>query len=107
MTNSEIELLKEWELILRNIMDYATIGRVKGIKFIIHTNENTGENRPHLHVETSDASISVAIDNGDILARSNKISPPQLKDAKKWMNEHNDFIKSKWNELSNGIQIAV
>ena len=107
MTEADIILLKEWTQILENITDFAIIGRVNGIKFIIHTNENTGENTPHLHVETSSAALSIAIDDGRILACSGKIAPIQLKMTQEWMRDHKAFIIAKWNELANGIEIAV
>lgn len=107
MTENEKKIFLEWEHMLRNITDFVQITKINGIKFEVRTDEQSGHHRPHLHVSTSSASISIAIDNGDILAKSGKISPPQLKMATKWMKENRDLVVSKWNEFSNGIEIPV
>lgn len=106
MTENEKKTLLEWEFILKNMYDFVQVGRVNGIRFEVYPNER-GHNRPHLHVSTSDAAMSIAIDNGDILACSGKISPTQKKMAKKWIEENHDFIVSKWNEFSNGFEIEI
>ena len=51
--------------------------------------------------------MSVAIDNGDVLAHSGKISSAQKKKATEWINNNKDLLVSKWNELSNGLKIDV
>lgn len=51
--------------------------------------------------------MSVAIDDGEILASNGKISPAQKKMAKEWMKNNKDLVIAKWNEFSNGIQISV
>lgn len=107
MIENEKEIFLEWELILRNISDFVQIAKINGIKFEVRTNEQSGHHRPHLHVSTSSASLSIAIDDGEILAKSGKISPPQLKMAKEWMLKNKDLVASKWNEFSNGIEIPV
>lgn len=107
MANSEKEKLLEWELFLRNLSDFVQIEKIDGIKFEVRTNEQSGHHRPHLHVSTSSASMSIAIDNGDVLACSGKISPAQKKVAKKWMEENRDMVTAKWNEYSNGIKTSV
>lgn len=106
MTEQEKQIFLEWDMFLRNLTDYAQVGKIDGIKFEIRTNEQ-GHNRPHLHVSTSSASMSVAIDNGDVLAYSGKISPVQKKNAIEWINNNKDLLVSKWNELSNGLKIDV
>ena len=107
MTEKEQALLLEWTMILRNLTEFVQVAKINGIKFEVRTNEQSGHHRPHLHVSTSSASISIAIDNGDILAKSGKISPPQLKMATKWMQDNHELVVSKWNEFSNGIEIPV
>ncbi len=107
MTDQEINILREWELILKNITDFVQLANINGIKFIIRTNEQSGHHRPHLHVETSSASLSIAIEDGEIIAQSGKISPAQIKMAKNWIHDHNDLIINSWNEFSNGIEISV
>mgnify|MGYP005757860397 CR=1 FL=1 len=51
--------------------------------------------------------MSVAIDDGEILACSGKISPSQKKMAREWVLENKELVISKWNEFSNGIQIPI
>ena len=106
MTEEERKSLLEWEFILKNICDFVQVGRINGIRFEVYSNEQ-GNNRPHLHVSTADANMSIAIDNGDILACSGKISPAQKKMAQKWIEKNHELIVSKWNEFSNGFEIEV
>ena len=73
MTENEKKIFLEWEFILRNLSDFVQIAKINGIKFEVRTNE---------HVSTSSASMSVAIDDGEILACTGKISPAQKKMAK-------------------------
>lgn len=107
MNEEEKKKLLEWEFILRDISNFVTIKRINGIKFEVRTNEQSGHHRPHLHVSTSSASLSIAIDDGEVLAQSGKISPSQIKKAQEWMKDNYDFIVGKWNEFSNGIEIPV
>lgn len=107
MTENEKQILLEWELFLRNITDFVQIAKNNGIKYEVRTNEQSGHHRPHLHVSTSSAAMSVAIDNGEILACSGKISPVQKKMAREWMEKNKDLVIAKWNDFSNGIQIPV
>lgn len=107
MNEQEKAIFLEWVHILRNLSDFVQIGNENGIKYEIRTNEQCGHNRPHLHISTSSASMSMAIDNGEILACSGKISPAQRKAARAWMQNHKDLVKTKWNDLSNGIKIPL
>lgn len=107
MTENEKKIFLEWEVFLRNLTDFVQIAKINGIKFEVRTNEQSGHHRPHLHVSTSGASMSVAIDDGEILAYSGKISPAQKKMAREWMEKNRGLVESKWNEFSNGIQIPV
>jgi|LSQX01.1.fsa_nt_gb hypothetical protein len=106
-TKEQIEKLKEWDFVLRNLSDYVRIGNTNGIKFEIRTNEQSGHHKPHLHVSTSSADLSIAIDDGKILANSGKISPAQLKQAKEWIEDNRGLIISNWNLFSNGIKIEA
>ena len=84
MTENEKKIFLEWELFLRNLTDFVQIAKINGIKFEVRTNEQSGHHRPHLHVSTSSASMSVAIDDGEILACTGKLSPAQKKMANGW-----------------------
>lgn len=103
MTENEKKIFLEWEFFLRNITDFVQIAKTNGIKFEVRTNEQSGHHRPHLHVSTSGAAMSVA----KILVRSGKISPAQKKMAREWMEKNKDLVIAKWNDFSNGIQIPV
>ena len=107
MNEEEKKLLLEWDMILRNITDFVVVKRINGIKFEVRTDEQSGHHRPHLHVTTPSASLSIAIDDGEILAKSGKISPLQIKMAKDWIKKNNTFISEKWKEFSNGIEIPI
>lgn len=106
LTEELIEKLMEWDFILRNLSYYVRIGNTNGIKFEIRTNES-GHSEPHLHVSTSSAVLSIAIKNGELLACSGKISPAQIKQAKKWIEDNHDLIVDHWNLFSNGIKIEA
>lgn len=106
MTENEKNLFREWEIILKNFSDYAQVGKVNGIKFEIRPKER-GHNIPHLHVSTSSSRMSVAIESGEVLALTGKISSSQKKMATEWILKNHDLLVSKWNELSDGILISI
>lgn len=107
MTEEEKKIFLEWELFLRDFSQYVQLAKENGIKYEVRTDEQSGHHRPHLHVSTSSASMSVAIDNGEILACSGKISPAQKKMAKEWMAKNKALVIEKWNTFSNGLKIPV
>lgn len=72
MTENEKKIFLELEVFLRDLSDFVQIAKINGIKFEVRTNEQSGHHRPHLHVSTSSASMSVAIDDGEILACSGR-----------------------------------
>jgi hypothetical protein len=51
--------------------------------------------------------MSIAIENGDILACSGKISPAQKKMAQEWLDNNRPFVIEKWNQFSNRIEISA
>lgn len=107
MTEEEKIIFLEWEFFLRDITQFVQLAKINGIKFEVRTNEQSGHHRPHLHVSTSSSSMSIAIDDGEILACSGKITPPQKKMAREWMLKNKDLVIAKWNEFSNGLKIEV
>lgn len=106
-TKEQLDILREWEFILKNICDFVQVGRVNGLVFKVYTNEQGGHHTPHIHVSSGEASLSIAIEDGELLARSGKISPPQIKQAQKWVSDNRELVSEKWNEFSNGITIDV
>ena len=107
MTEQEKMKFWEWEMFLRNISDFVQMAKINGIKFEVYTNEQGKHNKAHLHVSTSSASMSIAIEDAEILACSGKISPPQIKAAQKWVRDNKDLVISYWNKFSNGMEISV
>ena len=107
MTEEEKKIFWEWEFFLRDITQFVQLAKINGIKFEVRTNEQSGHHRPHLHVSTSSASMSIAIDDGEIIVCSGKISPSQKKMAREWMLKNKDLVIAKWNEFSNGLKIEV
>lgn len=107
MTEQEKLKFGEWGTFLKNISDFVQIAKINGIKFEVYTNEQGKHNKAHLHVSTSSASMSVALEDAEILACSGKISPPQIKAAQKWVRDNKDLVIKYWNEFSNGIEISV
>ena len=106
-TNEQLKTLSEWEIILRNISNFVQIARVNGIRFEVYTNEKGSHHKPHLHVSTSSATMSISIEDGEILAKTGKISPPQIKKAQEWIQSNKELIIEKWNTFSNGFEISV
>ena len=92
MTEQEKVKFGEWEMFLRNISDFVQLAKIKGIKFEVYTNEQGKHNKAHLHVSTSSASMTIAIEDAEILACSGKISPPQIKAAQKWIRINKDLV---------------
>ncbi|MDD3362086.1 MAG: DUF4160 domain-containing protein [Hespellia sp.] len=64
-------------MILKNLTDFVGVDEIKGIKFTVKTEDVSGHQRPHVHVSTTSAEMSIAIDDAEILVCSGKISPLQ------------------------------
>jgi len=106
-TLNQMKALTEWEMILRNMSDFVQVANVAGIRFEVYTNEKGSHHKPHLHVSTSSAALSIAIEDGEILAKAGKISPSQIKHAQNWILNNSALVKEKWNTFSNGFEIPV
>lgn len=107
MTNKDYEILHNFVLDFSVPTEFVQIARIDGMKFIIRSNEQSGHHIPHIHLETSSASLSIAIETQDVLAISGNINPSQFKKAIKWVKDNQELIKRNWNEFSNGIEIAI
>lgn len=86
---------------------FVQVARIDGMKLSIRSNEQAGHHLPHVHLETSSASLSIEIETQKVLAASGKINPSQIKKATKWIAENQDLLKRNWNEFSNGLKIAI
>lgn len=101
------EKIKEWQYILPRLLEEAKMGTCDTLTFEIRTKEK-GHNIPHVHVSTRVASLSIAIETGEVLAQSGKIRERNIQKAKAWIRDNRDFLASKWNELADSpIQIAI
>ena len=74
------------------------VGTSDCLTFELRTKEN-GHNIPHVHVSTKIASLSIAIETGEILAQSGAISGRKIKDAQNWIFQNQDFLKAKWDKM--------
>ncbi len=71
------------------------IGELKGIQFIVHTNE-TNHNIPHVHAKFDKYEISISLNDFSILAGN--IPNKNKNIAVKWVKENKDYILKYWNE---------
>ena len=107
MTQQDYDIIKNFVLDFSIPTEFVEIKRIDGMKITIRSNEQAGHNLPHVHLETSSASLSIEIETQKILALSGKINPSQLKKATKWIANNQDLLKRNWNDFSNGIKIAI
>jgi len=107
MTQQDYELIKKFVLDFSIPTEFVQVARIDGMKLTIRSNEQAGHHLPHIHLETSSASLSIEIESQKILAASGNINPSQLKKATKWIADNKDLLKRNWNEFSNGIKIAI
>ena len=107
MTQQDYDIIKNFVLDFSIPTEFVEVKRIDGMKITIRSNEQAGHNLPHVHLETSSASLSIEIETQKILALSGKINPSQLKKATKWIANNQDLLKRNWNDFSNGIKIAI
>lgn len=73
------------------------VGKANGFLFVIHTNEGN-HYRPHVHAEYANHSISIALDNNEILAGN--VPPGRARDAQKWVANNKCFLLDKWKDIA-------
>lgn len=96
----------DWYNIFSVIHIRERIATIDGIKIYIYPNEYRSQHKlPHLHARYNDKEVVARIDTGDFI-RGN-IDKNKHKILKKWINEHQNLIKEKWDELNKGIFIPV
>ncbi len=71
------------------------IEKVDGIRFFVHSNEKN-HSIPHIHAEYGEYSISIRIDNGEVLAGN--LPKKNQKFAQKWVLEHQDELNGIWKD---------
>ena len=92
--------MQEWAIIFDVVFQRALVGKDNGISFVIHTAER-GHNLPHLHANYQGKEAVIEIPSGRTI--KGNLEPKKMKQASKWVREHEDFLKCKWNEFSQGI----
>lgn len=107
MTEQDYKVIQNFVLDFSVPTEFVQMARIDGMKIIIRTDEQSGHHLPHIHLETSSASLSIEIETQKVLAASGKLNPNQLKKATKWIQDNQELLKRNWNELSNGIKIDV
>lgn len=107
MTQYDHENIRNFVMQFLIPTEFVQVARIDGMKLSIRSNEQAGHHLPHVHLETSSASLSIEIETQKVLAASGKINPSQIKKATKWIAENQDLLKRNWNEFSNGLKIAI
>lgn len=103
--NSIIELARF--MILPDPTQYVELKRQDGVKFIVHSNENCGHNKAHVHIECADAEYVLSIPEAEILAKNGKISKFKLKKAQECVRNNPAFFAEGWNKYTNGVKISL
>ena len=92
--------LSVWIDIFDYVFQRARVGKSDGIEFIIHTAEK-GHNTPHLHARYQDKEIVLEIPSGKVIAGN--LPAKKCAKASKWVVEHSECLKLKWDELTTGV----
>lgn len=94
--------LKYLIYLFESVKYYDLIHSKFGIKIILHTKEN-GHNIPHVHVKYQNKEVVLNIKNGDVIV--GELPKAKYKYAKQWVLNNQDYLKSIWNNLIEGITI--
>ena len=73
------------------------VSTIRGIKFEVRTREQN-HSKPHVHAEYDKYSISIGIEDGEILAGNLPLS--QKKIAVRWVKENKDYLLGKWADIA-------
>lgn len=98
-------MLRAFSIELGYIFKRVRVGNSEGIYFVIHTNENAGHNRPHLHASYQDKEIIISLDNHIEIIGGN-IGNKKNNKALEFVIENLTFLQNNWNRFSNGIRIS-
>ncbi len=83
----------------------ADIWRENGIRYYMHSNENTKHNEPHIHVKFGEYSASVRISDGKILA--GELPKNKRKQIINRILCGKDELLFCWNTMTNGIRVDI
>lgn len=107
LSEEELNKLKAFYHIYSFEPNFQVVARKNGMKFIIHSNEDCGHNKGHVHIESSDGEIEVDIITFDVINMSGKITPHKKKETIKFIKENQEMFIKHWNEFTNGIEISA
>ena len=88
----------KWVEIFEPVFVRGKVGFDNGIHFIIHTAEN-GHSKPHLHARYQNKEVVLEIPSGNTL--TGNLPANKMKLASRWVVENQEYLKQKWNELTN------
>lgn len=107
ISSENMAKLREFYKIFSFEPNFQVVARVDGMRFVIHSNENCGHNKGHVHIESSGAEIEIDIQNFQVLNASGKISKHKIKVAQEFVKNNQQMFIDNWNEFSNGINISA
>lgn len=81
------------------------VWRENGIRFYMHSNENTKHSEPHIHIKTGSFSASVRISDGKILA--GKLPQNKKKYIIKRVLDNKYELLLCWNTKTNGTEVKI
>ena len=103
--NSVMELARI--MIMPDPTQFKELAREDGVKFIVHSNEQCGHHKAHVHSVCGDAEYVLSIPEGEILEGKGKISKFKLKQAQERVRNNPAFFADGWNKYTNGIRISA
>lgn len=83
----------------------ADIWRENGIRYYMHSNENTKHNEPHVHVKSGEYSASIRISDGKILA--GELPRKKKKYIINRVLRGKDELLFCWKTKTNGLQVEI
>lgn len=107
MLVEELEKLEEFYHLFIFEPNFQVVARTNGMRFIIHSNENCGHNRGHVHIESGGAEIEIDLLTYEVINASGKISKNKVKMAQKFVEDNQSMFINHWNEFCNGINISA
>jgi hypothetical protein len=78
----------------------AELARFYGIVISIFFRDQDRHKRPHIHASYAEHAVSVAIDNGTVLA--GRFPSPALHLVRDWLKRHRAQVQEAWRLASNG-----
>ena len=72
------------------------VGEYKGVIFMIHTKE-TGHYRAHVHAEYSGKTVTIYLDNFDVMGN---LGGSKNKEAVSWVKDHQEKLLTIWKDIA-------